>query len=120
MSAKNLSLKDLTPLHPVRSQAKVDNLVQNFNEELAAPILVDEFGKLLNGTHRYRAYFKREKLELEPNFTFVYMEDLEGCWVGEGLRDILKDSARWCEGYTYPDLDHFWHDNWHFAAPFCN
>lgn len=118
MSAKNIPLDRLIPLHPVMYQEKCKALAENFNQELAVPILVDEFGELLNGTHRYRAFLMREKLGLKPNFTFVYMEDLKGCWVGDGLTDILNDSERWCAGHTYIDLDYFWRDNWIFSVAY--
>lgn len=118
--AKDTPVEKFMPLHDVFFPSKVVTFTEDFNPKLAVPILVDEYGGLLNGTHRYAAFLKRREKGLEPNFTFVYMEDLEGCWVGEGLRDILEDPVREYEGNTFIDLDHFWKEHWIFSAPFCN
>ena len=113
-------MKKLSPIHPVRSQAKVQNLVDNFDEELASPILVGTDGNLLNGTHRYRAYQIREMKGLTPNFNFVFIEDLDKSDSMVSQLLSLIDSLDLSEGADntsiYIDIDDFWNDNWFFIT----
>lgn len=117
-SSKDIPLSKLTPIHPVRSQAKVDNLVQNFDEELASPILVGFNGELLNGTHRYRAYLLRESKKLSPNFEFVFIEDLDetDSMASELMGMVNELSEDEDNTDIYVDIDDFWNDNWHFVS----
>lgn len=101
----------LQPIHPIRSIQKVKNLVVNFNEERATPILVGKHGCLLNGTHRYSAYLIRKKMGCEKNFRIVYLADLT-CWVGDAIREYISEGGK----VMFIDIDYFWDDNWTFSA----
>lgn len=116
-SSKDIPTTKLVPIHPVRSQAKVDELVNNFDPELASPILVGDEGRLLNGTHRYRAFLIRDMKGLTPNFEFAYLEDLTS-YVASEIKEILSRvdlSGESDDTQHYVDLDSFWNDNWEFA-----
>ena len=102
------------PLHPIRSASKVDNLVHNFDAERAEPILVGDYGQLLNGTHRYQAYQRRYLKKEAENFTFVYVEDLTG-WVADALEEHLQLAIESDADGNFVDIDAFWGENWHFA-----
>ncbi len=108
--SKNIDVTKLIPIHPVRSSEKVDSMVKNFDAELATPILVDEAGRLLNGTHRYNAFLKRFAMGCDDNFTITPVHSLN-CWVGSAIQEYLEEGGV----NMYIDIDHFWNDNWFFS-----
>lgn len=102
-----------TTIHPIRSIQKVKDLVVNFDNEMAVPILVGNHGCLLNGTHRYHAYLIRKNKGFEDNFKIVDLSDLQ-CWVGDGIREHIEANT----DTKFIDIDSFWRDNWEFSDYF--
>lgn len=119
-TSKGTPFTKLIPIHPVRSQKKVDDLVENFNEDWATPILIGYNDELLNGTHRYRAYLLRKNKGYTDNFSFAYYEDIDtNDDMGAELKklvDSLDPSDEADNTDIYVDIDHYWNDNWDFIS----
>lgn len=109
----DMDITQLMPIHPVRCSRKVDNLVSNFNPDMATPILVDTNGRLLNGTHRYNAFLRRYSMGFDENFSIIALNDLT-CWVGDAIQDYLDEGGV----DMYINIDHFWNDNWVFSSAY--
>lgn len=109
-------MKDFYPLHDVRCDDKVTNLVDNFDSEKSRPILALECGKLINGTHRYSALIKRMELGYTENFEVIEIIDYPNCWVIEAINDLLLTQ----DDTMYIDIDWFWHENYIFSEHYEN